>query len=182
MIVCAGSWSSDFIGDLGIEIGVVRKQQHWFQLDRVDTKFENGFPGFLIEDQVGCFYGFPEVDYLGMKIAEHSGGNAVANPLEPGRACDDAELSRVEQFMDRSINFTRRRLVHHSVCMYSMSRDGHFIVNRHPDSDRIVFAAGLSGHGYKFAPVLGDRLVGMLEGEENKLFDFLKMDNRKLAN
>ena len=84
--------------------------------------------------------------------------------------------------MDRSINFTRRRLVHHSVCMYSMSRDGHFIVNRHPDSDRIVFAAGLSGHGYKFAPVLGDRLVGMLEGEENKLFDFLKMDNRKLAN
>ena len=45
--------------------------------------------------------------------------------------------------------------------MYTMSADEHFIVDRHPDDERICFAAGLSGHGFKFAPVLGEALADL---------------------
>lgn len=181
LVVCAGPWSSHFVGDLGIDINVVRKQQHWFQLDRIDIKYENRFPGFLIEDGDGCFYGLPEIDYLGMKVAEHSGGEPVDDPAAVNRDCDMSELQRTERFMDSALHFTRRRLVHHSTCMYSMSSDSHFIVDRHPESARIVFAAGLSGHGFKFAPVLGEHLTNLLDEKEDPVFDFLKMGDRKLG-
>jgi glycine/D-amino acid oxidase-like deaminating enzyme len=181
LIVTAGPWVRKLLSRPDFEIDVLRKQQHWFQLDRSDIRYQNGFPAFLIEfANQRCFYGFPEIDYLGMKVAEHTGGSAVGHPGQLNRDCDPMELADVERFVDASFNFTRRRLVHYSVCMYSMSRDGHFIVDSHPDSSRITFAAGLSGHGFKFAPLLGERLVGLLEGESDPMFDFFRMQDRSL--
>ena len=75
LVIAAGAWSSGLLADLNLGLSVVQKQQHWFQLDRVDQKIENEFPCFLMEQDNGdCFYGMPEVNYLGMKICEHSGG------------------------------------------------------------------------------------------------------------
>ena len=62
------------------------------------------------------------------------------------------------------------------MCKYTMTPDCHFIVDRHPEIPQLVFAAGFSGHGFKFAPVIGKRLVGMLDGETDPRFDFLKAD------
>jgi glycine/D-amino acid oxidase-like deaminating enzyme len=45
-----------------------------------------------------------------------------------------------------------------------MSKDGHFIIDRHPGTDRIVLAAGLSGHGFKFAPAIGEALANLVAG------------------
>lgn len=181
LIMTPGSWSGDLLTGLQQNIRVLRKPQFWFQIDRTDIKLHNGFPAFLIERPEDCFYCIPELDYLGMKVAEHSGGVTVEDPSCVDRACDPGELAAAEAFLDRHFNFTRRRLVHHSVCMYSMSTDGHFVVDAHPDFPNIVFAAGMSGHGFKFAPVIGERLVGMLESEPYDEFEFLRQGSRKLV-
>ncbi len=181
LILTAGPWARQLLSRPRFDIRVLRKQQHWFQLDRHDIKYQNGFPAYLIESANGrCFYGFPEIDYLGMKVAEHTGGSLVDEPGQLNRECDPVELADAERFLDESFHFSRRRLVHQSACMYSMSRDGHFIVDIHPDSDAVAFAAGLSGHGFKFAPLLGERLVGLLERESDPMFDFLRMNDRRL--
>ena len=52
-------------------------------------------------------------------------------------------------------------LNHHTTCMYTMSDDGHFIVDRYPGTDHVYFAAGLSGHGFKFATILGEVLADL---------------------
>ena len=79
--------------ELNLNLKLLRKQQHWFQIDRVDQKLINRFPSFLIEQADGsCFYGIPEIDYLGMKVCEHSGGTEVSNPTELDRELDQAEL------------------------------------------------------------------------------------------
>ncbi len=58
--------------------------------------------------------------------------------------------------------------------MYTMSADEHFIVDRLPGDDRISFAAGLSGHGFKFAPVLGEALASLaLDGQTDLPIEFL---------
>ena len=62
----------------------------------------------------------------------------------------------------------------HSVCMYTMSNDGHFLIDRKEDDPRIVFATGLSGHGFKFTPVIGRYLVQLLQGQADKRFEFLR--------
>ena len=180
LIVTIGTWACELLGSLPFDIQIIRKQQQWFQFDRVDIKYQNGFPAFLFEEDFGCFYGFPEIDYLGMKVAEHSGGQPLDDPLALDRQCNEDDVKITEEFIDRRFDFTRRRLVHHSVCMYSMSRDQHFIIDHHPENDRIVFAAGLSGHGFKFAPVIGQRLVDMLDGKTDPIFEFLKIGDRQL--
>ena len=64
----------------------------------------------------------------------------------------------------------------HAVCMYTMTPDAHFVVDTHPAHPQIAFAAGLSGHGFKFAPVLGEILAALaLEGETQHPVEFLSL-------
>ena len=181
LILTLGSWTSELLAGVDLRIQVLRKPQFWFQIDRTDIKYQNGFPAFLIEHEQECFYCLPEIDYLGMKVAEHSGGQVVDNPSELNRACEASEQTAAENFLDQHFDFSRRRLVHHSVCMYSMSTDGHFVIDSHPDCPQIVFAAGMSGHGFKFAPVIGQRLVELLDGQSSPEFEFLRLGSRKLV-
>jgi len=176
LIVAAGAWTSELLPFLRDQLKVLRKQQHWYQFDRVDQKQVNDFPVFLFEEPDGeLFYGVPEIDYLGMKVCRHSGGESISDPTALDRSLDDGELSAVESFMDQRMHFGRKRLVHHSACMYTKSLDEHFVVDRVPDHDNVAFAAGLSGHGFKMAPVIGKYLVDMLAGEQRSEFDFLRM-------
>lgn len=174
LIVSAGAWSSQIMNSLDVPLTIVEKQQHWFQLDRVEQKIECNFPAFLIEtENNGCFYGMPEFDILGMKVCEHSRGRELDSPASIDRELNQEVLGRTEAFMNEFMEFGRSRMVHFSKCMYTMSPDGHFVVDHHPSHANVVFAAGMSGHGFKFAPVIGKRLVDMLEGKSDSLFDFL---------
>ncbi len=179
LIIAAGAWNPQLLPDLNLGLKVVQKQQHWFQLDRVDHKIENQFPCFLVEQDNGdCFYGVPEIDYLGLKVCEHTGGKPIAGPSELDRGLDQTALARNEAFMQEHLEHGRRRLVHHSNCMYTMSPDGHFFADYYPGHANVVFAAGLSGHGFKFTPVLGKHLVDLLNGQCEPEFDFLKIAGR----
>jgi sarcosine oxidase len=181
LVIAGGAWSASLLPDLDLKLQVLRKQQFWFQLDRVDQKLINRFPSFLIEQADGsCYYGIPEIDYLGMKVCEHSGGKPVADPAMLNRELETAELERVQKFMKDYLDFGHSRLVHHSACMYSMTPDGHFIVDQYPDLPQVVFAAGMSGHGFKFAPVIGRYLIDLLQGQREPEFDFLKFDRLEL--
>ncbi len=175
MIVCAGPWTGQLLEGVDLGLTLLAKQQHWYQLDRVEQKRVNQFPCFLFEQSDGaCFYGSPELDTLGMKVCEHTGGRPLESADQLDRGIDPDQQTRVETFLKQHFHFTKQRLVHHSMCMYTMSPEERFILDHHPDHQQIVFAAGLSGHGFKFAPVLGRRLVQMLDGTPDPKFDFLR--------
>lgn len=176
LIIAGGAWSERLLPGIDLQLRVLKKQQQWFQIDRVDQKLVNEFPAFLVEQADGsCYYGLPELDYLGMKICEHSGGVEIKNGEHLDRSLDQDELTRVEGFMKSYMNIGYHRLVHHSACMYTTTPDGHFVIDRFPDLKQVVFAAGLSGHGFKFAPVIGRHLVELLEGQDDPEFEFLKI-------
>ncbi len=178
-VLAAGPWSSQLIGDLGLDLRVVRKQQQWFQMDRPDVHEANGLSCFLFDQPDGVFYGFPAIDSLGVKVAEHSGGDAVSDPTMVDRELHDVEYQRVLDFVRKRFRFSRIRLTHYSVCMYTKSVDEHFIVDRHPQFPQVSFVCGLSGHGFKFAPVLGRHAVGLVSGRPNPHCRFLGL--RRLA-
>lgn len=176
LIVTAGAWSERLLPGVDLKMKVLRKQQQWFQIDRVDQKLVNSFPCFSIQDESDDqFYGVPEIDSLGMKVCKHSGGTPLDSADSLNHDLDAAVQGEVESFMGDYLNFGRARLVHHTGCMYSSTTDGNFVVDRHPENRNVVFAAGLSGHGFKFAPVLGKYLVDLLGGAEEAEFEFLKL-------
>ncbi len=181
VVVAAGAWSPDSFLNLGLACTVRRKALFWFNCNDPRYEVGSGFPVFLFELPTGIFYGFPKLDDLGLKFAEHTGGHTVSDPLTVDRELDSAEQSRLIEVLSRLMPGVSTRVTHHAVCMYTMSPDEHFIIDRHPALPGVVFAAGLSGHGFKFAPVLGRALADLaLDGGTGLPIDFLSL--KRFAN
>jgi len=131
--------------------------------------------GELFSPELGnCFYGFPQIDARGVKVAEHSGGTVVDDPSQVDRRPDPADERRVTDFCSAHLPQLSDRRLETSVCLYTMTPDGHFVVDRHPEHPQVALAAGLSGHGFKFVPVLGRILADLaLDGRTSLPIDFL---------
>jgi sarcosine oxidase len=161
LIVTAGAWAASILGELGVPLVVRRKPQYWFATHDDRYAIEHGAPSFLYETSDGTFYGFPVAGPEGLKCAEHSGGAKVDDPAALSRAIDPLDLARVERFVATCLPGVSTQLNDHAPCMYTLSPDENFIVDRHPRHAQVSFAAGLSGHGFKFAPVLGEALADL---------------------
>ena len=174
LVITAGSWAADFLGDLGIRFEVVRKSLYWFETNSQVYHVDHGAPGFIIETPGGNFYGFPQINSLGLKVAEHTGGYPVPDPLAVDRTEHAEETRRVSEFLAGYLPQVSTRKSNFDVCLYTLSPDRNFVVDRHPEFPQVAFAAGLSGHGFKFASVLGEVLADLSLGlQPSAPVDFL---------
>jgi len=176
LIVTAGAWATKVLSDLSMKLSVRRKSLFWF--DSPSTKYDlaSGCPIYLYELSEGVFYGFPKLDARGIKAGEHTGGIVVSDPLSVDREIVASEQMAIEQFLKSHLPEVSSRVTDHTVCLYTMSPDEHFIVDRHLAHANVAFAAGLSGHGFKFGPVLGRVLVDLaLDGGTSLPIDILSL-------
>ena len=179
LVITAGAWASSLLAgiDRVPDIQVLRKVLLWNPVRTQSYSIENGGCGFLFEMLHGTFYGFPSLDGKTLKLAEHSGGIPVANPHGLDRSLTDADVTPASEFIRQVMPDLDPQPARHAVCMYSMSPDGNFIVDRHPEFSNVVFGAGFSGHGFKFAPVIGEALADLaLEGTTDLPIDFLSLN------
>lgn len=176
LIIAAGAWAGDLLGEMNSPpLRVLRKHVYWYGGNGPEYREASGFPTFLFELPQGVFYGFPEIGG-GLKVAEHSGGVEISDPLHDPRLPDAADETRVREFLARCLPAVGTTQIKHSVCFYTMSPDENFIVDCHPASERVVFAAGLSGHGFKFTSVLGEALAALsLDGGTSLPIEFLSL-------
>jgi sarcosine oxidase len=174
LVITAGPWAPQLLADLGVPLVVRRKHLYWFPTSDRSYHEGGGCPTYLYELPHGVFYGFPQIDELGVKVAEHSGGAIVDNPTNDARPLDPADLARVESFLAQYLPGVGRPMQRRSVCFYTMSPDEHFLVDRHPHQENVFFVAGLSGHGFKFTSVLGEALADLaLNGKTKLPIEFL---------
>jgi glycine/D-amino acid oxidase-like deaminating enzyme len=129
------------------------------------------FPVFGADITKTGYYGFP-INHDGVvKIANHGTGREMSpDSFERVVTADDEKnlreflTSTFPALADAPIVYTR-------VCMYCDTHDGHFWIARDPERAGLVVAAGDSGHGFKFAPVLGDVIADAVEARGNPLLD-----------
>lgn len=176
LVITAGAWAADLLADLAIPLTVRRKHLHWYACDDPRYRADAGCPCFFYETPDGLFYGFPDIGG-GVKVSEHSRGTDIADPLADSRAIEPDDRARVEAFVAEYLPGVSMTPLRHDVCYYTMTPDEHFIIDRHPRHANVAFAAGLSGHGYKFASVLGEILADLtLDGATRQPAGFLRLD------
>ena len=176
LIITAGAWASQFLSNINLKLHVLKKHLHWYPHSPSFYHLHRNAPTFFFETQDGYFYGFPSRDSRGVKVAQHSGGEAVNDPSNLDRSLDVRERAQVDRFLQAHLPQVTLPATGHAVCMYTMSPDEHFIVDQHPNHPQITFAAGLSGHGFKFASVLGELLVQLAIDNELQLpLEFLSL-------
>jgi glycine/D-amino acid oxidase-like deaminating enzyme len=129
-------------------------------------------PCFFFERPYGIFYGFPGTE-TGLKLAEHSGGIEIPTP-EPHPAVLDSEISPVRRFIEECIP-DLGPIKKSAGCYYTMTPDQHFVIDVHPRHANVSYAAGFSGHGFKFSSVVGEVLADLAAvGETKQAIEFLR--------
>jgi sarcosine oxidase len=181
VVFCGGPWSGRLLGDLGVQLRVTRQVMGWVWPRRPEL-FELGrFPVWAIENPDGTLqYGFPLVEGSpGLKSAHHG----PETPVDPDRVARDPQPGDVESFKPALAKFLPDAdgpVLAMRVCLYTNSPDHHFIIDRHPEHERVTLACGFSGHGFKFASVVGEVLAdSALMGASALPVQFLRLSRFK---
>ena len=175
LIVTAGSWATRTLHDIGLPLRVVLKQLHWFPVDESHGARDKPVC-FFYEVNDGYFYGFPDLGN-GVKVAEHSGGVLLEAPESGIGLSDERDTARVADFVREFLRGPSGESDRTTHCLYTMTPDENFVIDRHPVCSRVTFAAGLSGHGFKFAPALAELLLHLsLNGGSDYDVEFLSLN------
>jgi sarcosine oxidase len=168
LILAAGPWASRLLAGWGARLTVMRQVVFWLGT-RDDGLFRRDrFPVFIADTPDGPFYGLPVLDAHGFKVARHYGAPELAEPSAVERVIRDEDEEPVRRFVREHLpdaDGPRRRA---SVCIYTLTPDRHFLLDVHPDHPNVALAAGFSGHGFKFAPVVGEILADLVENGQTK--------------
>ncbi len=127
------------------------------------------FPVFGADISTTGYYGFP-LDREGVvKIANHGPGREMS-PESPNRVVTPQEEKDLRDFLSSTFPaLADAPIVYSRVCMYCDTNDGHFWIAPDPERPGLIVATGDSGHGFKFAPVLGEIIADAVEEKANPL-------------
>jgi sarcosine oxidase len=176
LVLSLGPWFKEVIERLGVSIRVQRNVQAWFR-SSTDAYAAPHFPPFLLDRQglPAPLYGFPDFGE-GVKAAFHSFGE-ITDALHFDREVNTArDIEPIVQTMDQWMPGAAGTLCAAKPCPYTLTPDGNFVIDWHPDHPRLVLCGGFSGHGFKFAPVIGEigADLALEKGSRHKI-DFLSL-------
>lgn len=183
LVFTAGAWSGSLLAGLQVPLRVTRQVVGWVWPPD-PAPFELGrLPCWAIEDDAagfaGIYYGFPLLPAgryggeRGLKVGHHAPGPGV----DPDALDRDASAADEDDFRPALVRYlpdAQGETTALRVCMYTMTPDGHFVLDRHPEHPAVTIACGFSGHGFKFAPVIGEALADLaLDGRSELPIGFL---------
>lgn len=163
VVFTQGAWT----GGVGVDLTVTRQILGWVEPLHAERFSADVFPSFAINNpDQSAHYGFPLIDDVPpqglLKIAHHWHDRPTSPELinrdpEPGDV--DDFLPALQRFLPEAAGPVRKQ----SICMYTNSPDSHFVIDRHPayPTERATVACGFSGHGFKFASVMGEALADL---------------------
>jgi monomeric sarcosine oxidase len=181
LLITAGAWAHDLLRELQLPLTIRRKVLTWFAPYRPDAFAGQTTPVFTFPEN--WIYGFPPSGAHGVKLAEHLGGDTVPRAgsaiAPPGASDIDPIRETIRKHLPSLCGpppDMAMKLLHAQVCLYTLTPDENFIIDRHPEHAAVVFAAGFSGHGFKFAPLIGKLLARLsLDSGAPSEIEFLRL-------
>jgi len=161
LIVCAGAWWTTF-EDKAIPLHLQRNVQLWFRPSS-PMFFMGKCPAFML-DRAGFpapLYGFPDYG-TGVKAALHGFGETIDMPEHVDRAVHPSDIEPVRDALNSWMPGSAAKCIEGKVCIYELTPDGQFIIALHPKDPNVAVAGGFSGHGFKFASVVGEVLADLV--------------------
>lgn len=184
-IIAAGAWASRLMPELAPRLEVTRQVQAW--LSPTAGTDASALPCWLWDrgPRRRALYGLaPDPSAPGSpdgspspsrlpKVALH-GSDVVVDPDQGAAPVATADTEAILDGCRAIAPSLAGHVVAATTCLYTMSPDEHFLVGRRPGCRRTLIAAGLSGHGFKLAPALGDALASLaLQGRTDLPIGFL---------
>ena len=178
IIFTAGPWTEKLVRDLGVKLSVTRQVLGWVHPKRPELFRLGALPAWAIGHNDGwLYYGFPMLpDGEGFKLAWHRPREAT-DPDRVRRETTPQDEQEFRAALREYLPDADGPLASMRICMYTNSPDHHFIIDRHPAHPNVTVACGFSGHGFKFAGVIGEILADLvIKGETAAGINFLSIN------
>jgi sarcosine oxidase len=164
VVLAAGPWLPELVpASIAAHFRVYRQVQHWFTPDSPEAFARGRFPAFIWmhgDDAGAHFYGFPSDSADGaVKIASEDYGTPVS-PEDVEHAVEAAEAHAMfEQHVRGRLRGMQPRPARSSVCLYTSTPDGAFVIDVHPKMAGVTILSACSGHGFKHSPAIGEAVA-----------------------
>ena len=161
LIITAGAWTSSLLRKLELPLLVSRQVAFWMQPKGDASRFEVGrMPIVMWERGPQDFgYAMPNLG-AGVKVGYHYPGAAV-DPSNYDQVVNAADEANIREWMARSLPDASGEVLLAETCLYTNTPDAHFLLDLHPKRPNIVVASPCSGHGFKFAPAIGESIADL---------------------
>jgi len=167
VVLAAGAYTDRLLPSPARTVQAVRKVLFWYGMADPADFAPDRFPVWIAQLRGLNFYGFPTLDGASVKAAEDTGGTPLDEAASSSRMLEPGDEANLAPFMQQLFGGRVRARVGYKTCLYENSSDRHFIVDFHPQSDRLVVAGGGSGHGFKFCSVIGEIAADLAQHGES---------------
>ena len=172
IIVTAGAWTAHVLKELQLPLTVKRRTVTWLRPRHPNLFHVDKFPIFLADLPGGLLYGFPLYGSDGLKIANHHSRGPAIDPDSADRNYSNDDATDAIAFARAYLPGVSEEIVEGKVCLYNLTPDEDFILDFHPQNKNMLIASGFSGHGFKFAPVIGEIVADLcLNGKTSMPID-----------
>lgn len=160
LVITAGPWAGEILTDLHLPLEPWRMYNVYFAPTRPERFGPDHFPVYSLRGPEGSYYGVPMLPGDGLKIGRHDRGD-VCTPETARRTIEPEEIALMRAVLDTYLPGAAGDVLAATTCLYTMTPDSHFIIDRHPEHSRVVYAAGFSGHGFKFSAAIGEVMADL---------------------
>jgi len=164
-IVAVGAWTKTLLPEFGAGLRATREVMAWFAPTDADLLCADRFPVFIIESRHGMHYGIPalrgESGPAGIKVAKHHHRDETVDPDAYDRTVSAADQALIRAAIADHLPAANGELLEAKTCLYTMTPDGNFLIDHLPGAPNVIVASPCSGHGFKFAPVIGEALADL---------------------
>ncbi|XVH30660.1 N-methyl-L-tryptophan oxidase [Haloferacaceae archaeon DSL9] len=177
LVVTAGAWAAEQIPELQGLAVPERQVLAWLQPTQPAQFSPETFPVFNLAVDEGRYYGFPVYGVPGFKFGRYHHRDETGHPDDLAREPTAEDETVLRSFAERYFPAGAGPTMQLATCMFTNSPDEHFIVDTLPSAPEVVVAAGFSGHGFKFASVIGEILAELAaDGESTREIGMFSLD------
>jgi sarcosine oxidase len=163
LVFTAGGWNQNVLPLLRGLAVPERQVLGWFQPTRPELFRPDRFPVFNCLVPEGRYYGFPVFAVPGFKFGRYHHFEESGEAEHLSREAFREDEAVLRDFAERYFPDGAGPTMILKACLFTNTPDRHFLIDLHPDHPQVSFAAGFSGHGYKFASVVGEIMADLVE-------------------
>jgi sarcosine oxidase len=161
LVLTSGAWMDQLNPALAPHLTKVKQAIGWFSVKNRAPFRMGAFPVFILTVDEGNFYGFPLFEHPGFKLGGPHFAREPIDPDQPDRTPSERQVKAIRDCLARYLPEAAGAPLSVKGCIYTVTPDEHFVIDRVPGAEQVVFASCCSGHGYKFASAIGEILADL---------------------
>jgi sarcosine oxidase len=179
LVVSAGSWLPKLLPELEFPVAAERRVLAWFQPQVAEKLCDGRMPIFCL-DADGGWYGMPTPDGA-VKIGHDKHLRQRIDPDQATTQPNTEDAAMLSPCVARYLSGFEAQPSAMKACIYTITADHHFLIDRHPESANVLIFSCCSGHGFKYAPAYGEIAAELIAGNSRPELDAFRLRRGDVA-